>query len=260
MTDIGLAGDGGTDLRSPPRTELRNHTLIVTVASDDGRPVLDGRAYARLARTLREAAQDEAVRVVMLRGFSGCFCLGGDFSEFLDATRHQRLIAAVTDMFRTLATFPKPLLACVDGDAVGVGCTILFHCDLVVASSSSTFRVPFVDFGLVPDAATSILAPERLGYSAAFRFFCLGETLQVEDARRLELVSTISEDVEAETLALARTLAKKPTGALVQTKALLRGDAGLLCERIDREISLFHRALQDEVTLKRLARIARMAA
>ncbi len=64
-------------------------------------------------------------------------------------------------MFRTLATFPKPLLACVDGDAVGVGCTILFHCDMVIASAKSTFRVPFVDLGLVPDAATSILAPER---------------------------------------------------------------------------------------------------
>ena len=120
-----------------PQPEFRNHTLIVTVSSDDGRPVLDRRAYESLAKTFHEAAIDDNVRVVVLRGLAGCFCLGGDFSEFLDATKHQQLIAAVTDMFRTLATFPKPVLACVDGDAVGVGCTILFHCDMVIASTKA---------------------------------------------------------------------------------------------------------------------------
>ncbi|MGX9571190.1 MULTISPECIES: enoyl-CoA hydratase-related protein [unclassified Mesorhizobium] len=244
-----------------PQTEFRNHTLIVTVSSDDGRPVLDGRAYESLAKIFHEAAIDDDVRVVVLRGLAGCFCLGGDFSEFLDATKHQRLIAAVTDMFRTLATFPKPVLACVDGDAVGVGCTILFHCDMVIASDESTFRVPFVDFGLVPDAATSILAPQKLGYAGAFRFFCLGDTLSAEDARMLGLVTEIVVgDVEEATLGRARQLAKKPFAALLQTRDLLKGDTGALCDRIDQEISLFQQALQDDTTLKRLQRIARLAA
>jgi enoyl-CoA hydratase/carnithine racemase len=244
-----------------PQTEFRNHSLIVTVSSDDGRPVLDGRAYESLARIFHEAAIDDDVRVVVLRGLAGCFCLGGDFSEFLDATKHQRLIAAVTDMFRTLATFPKPVLACVDGDAVGVGCTILFHCDMVIASDESTFRVPFVDFGLVPDAATSILAPQKLGYAGAFRFFCLGDTLSAEDARMLGLVTEIvAGDVEEAALGRARQLAKKPVAALLQTRDLLKGDTGALCDRIDQEISLFQQALQDDATLKRLQRIARLAA
>ncbi|RWF71814.1 MAG: crotonase [Mesorhizobium sp.] len=244
-----------------PQTEFRNHTLIVTVSSDDGRPVLDGRAYESLAKIFHEAAIDDDVRVVVLRGLAGCFCLGGDFSEFLDATKHQRLIAAVTDMFRTLATFPKPVLACVDGDAVGVGCTILFHCDMVIASDESTFRVPFVDFGLVPDAATSILAPQKLGYAGAFRFFCLGDTLSAEDARMLGLVTEIVVgDVEEAALGRARQLAKKPVAALLQTRDLLKGDTGVLCDRIDQEISLFQQALQDDTTLKRLQRIARLAA
>ncbi len=159
------------DIRSDP--EFSNHITTITVASEEDRPFLDARAYERLARLLAQAAANDETRVVILRGLAGCFCLGGDFGEFLDPLRHENLIAAVTDMFRTLARFPKPILACVDGDAVGVGCTILFHCDLVVASPKSTFRVPFVDFGLVPDAATSILAPDRMGYGAAFRFFCL---------------------------------------------------------------------------------------
>lgn len=245
-----------------PESEFHNHTLTITVASRDGRPFLDGPAYRSLAASLREAAEDEETRVVILRGLSGCFCLGGDFSEFLDKTRHRDLIAAVSDMFRVLATFPKPLLGCVDGDAVGVGCTILFHCDLVVASPKSTFRVPFVDFGLVPDAATSILAPEKLGYTDAFRFFCLGETLGADEAHAMKVVSHLSGDADAEEMAvkLARTLAKKPPKSLQQTKTLLRGDENALCERIDREIRLFHGALQDETTIRRLARIARMAA
>ncbi|MER8480989.1 enoyl-CoA hydratase/isomerase family protein [Mesorhizobium sp. M1322] len=244
-----------------PQTEFRNHTLIVTVSSDDGRPVLDGRAYESLAKIFHEAAIDDDVRVVVLRGLAGCFCLGGDFSEFLDATKHQRLIAAVTDMFRTLATFPKPVLACVEGDAVGVGCTILFHCDMVIASDESTFRVPFVDFGLVPDAATSILAPQKLGYAGAFRFFCLGDTLGAEDARMLGLVTEIVVgDVEEAALGRARQLAKKPVAALLQTRDLLKGDTGALCDRIDQEISLFQQALQDDTTLRRLQRIARLAA
>lgn len=244
-----------------PQTEFRNHTLIVTVSSDDGRPVLDGRAYESLARIFHEAAIDDDVRVVVLRGLAGCFCLGGDFSEFLDATKHQRLIAAVTDMFRTLATFPKPVLACVDGDAVGVGCTILFHCDMVIASDESTFRVPFVDFGLVPDAATSILAPQKLGYAGAFRFFCLGDTLRAADARMLGLVTeVVVGDVEQAALGRARQLAKKPVAALLQTRDLLKGDTGALCDRIDQEISLFQQALQDDSTLRRLQRIARLAA
>jgi enoyl-CoA hydratase/carnithine racemase len=243
------------------QTEFRNHTLIVTVSSDDGRPVLDRRAYESLAKTFHEAAVDDDVRVVVLRGLAGCFCLGGDFSEFLAATKHQRLIAAVTDMFRTLATFPKPVLACVDGGAVGVGCTILFHCDMVIASDESTFRVPFVDFGLVPDAATSILAPQKLGYAGAFRFFCLGDTLSAEDARMLGLVTEIvAGDVEEAALGRARQLAKKPVAALLQTRDLLKGDTGALCDRIDQEISLFQQALQDDTTLRRLQRIARLAA
>jgi enoyl-CoA hydratase/carnithine racemase len=245
-------------------TEFRNHILTVTVAAEDGRPLLDRGAYDRLTATLRAAADDEEVRVVVLRGLDGCFCLGGDLSEFLDATKHQGLIEAVTGMFRTLATFPKPLLACVGGDAVGVGCTILFHCDMVIASAQSTFRVPFVDLGLVPDAATSILAPERLGYAAAFRFFCLGDTLTAAEAKDLGLVAEIapqiSATVEEWTFSRARQLAKKPVEALRQTRGLLRGDGNLLVDRIDQEIMLFHKALQDETTLRRLARIARLAA
>jgi enoyl-CoA hydratase/carnithine racemase len=245
-----------------PHSSVSNHIRTITVTSEDGRQVLDRRAYEELADLLDDAAGDPETRVVVLRGLSGCFCLGGDFSEFLDASRHPGLIAAVTALFRGLATFPKPILALVDGEAVGVGCTILFHCDMVVASPRSTFRVPFVDFGLVPDAATSILAPEKLGYAGAFRFFCLGETLGAADALRMGLLAETvpAEEIEDRVYMLARRLTKKPVQALLQTRGLLRGDGKALCERVDREINLFREALADETTLRRLKKIAQMAA
>ena len=103
-----------------------------------------------------------------------------------------------------------------------------------------------------PTSTTSILAPQKLGYAGAFRFFCLGDTLGAEDAKALGLVAEIVADGSAEEAAIgrARQLAKKP----------LKGDTGVLCDRIDREITLFQQALQDDTTLKRLQRIARLAA
>jgi enoyl-CoA hydratase/carnithine racemase len=238
------------------------NTLVLTVGAEDGRPILDRSAYVRLDAILSDAARNDDIKVVVLRGLAGCFCLGGDISEFLDDAKHERLIAAVTGLFRTLAGFPKPLIASVDGDAVGVGCTMLFHCDLVYATPRSTFRVPFVDLGLVPDAATSILAPQRLGYSRAFRFFCLGDPLTAEQALAIDLVSEVDRSGAPDRAALdaARSLARKPATALANAKALLKGDIQPLREVIDREILLFRDALRDEGTRRRLRLIARRAA
>lgn len=237
-----------------------NSVLTLSVISNSDRPFIDHRDYDRLANMLRYAADDSDTHVVVLRGLNGCFCKGGDIAEFLTADSKARLIASVTSMFRALATFPKPVIACVEGDAIGVGSTILFHCDAVVATPASRFRVPFVDYGLVPDAATSILAPRRMGYPAAFRFFCLGEELGAEEALRLGVVTMIADAQACAATAqdLARRLSRKPAEALQQTRILLRGDTRDLCMRIDEEIDLFRRALEKEATQKRLRRLSRM--
>ncbi len=234
----------------------------LSVISDRSRPLLDHREYERLASQLEKAARDPEVRIVVLRGLEGCFCRGGDIDEFLDQGGRSRLIAAVSAMFRSLATFPKPLIASVEGEAIGVGCTILFHCDVVVAERGARFRVPFVDYGLVPDAATSILAPRRMGYAEAFRFFCLGDELEASEARLLGFVSRVVGEGEGAACAsdIARKLARKPADSLRQTRALLRGDTTDLCDRIGEEIDLFRRALEEEVTQKRLRRLSRLAA
>ncbi|MEX0345257.1 MAG: enoyl-CoA hydratase-related protein [Rhizobiaceae bacterium] len=243
-------------------SNIVGHVQSIAITDTKGQAVLDRHSYEGLTNLLRQSAADPEVRVVVLRGISGCFCKGGDLSEFLDRTKHPLLISAVTDLFQTLAEFPKPLIASVDGDATGVGCTILFHCDMVFASERSTFRVPFVDFGLMPDAATSMLAPERMGYMNAFRFFCLGETLDVEAAKSCSIVSDLvsSEHIVSQTMLAARKLAKKPQHSLTRTRELLRGDRSGLRARIDHEIALFQCALQDERTIRRLSRIAKLAA
>ena len=241
-----------------------NSSLVVTLHDGTRGASLDRHSYNALAAILTDAARTDAIRSVILRGFAGCFCQGADLNEFTDPESYPGLIDAVTMYFRALADFPKPLLACVDGEATGVGCTTLFHCDMIFASSSSTFRVPFVDFGLVPDAATSLLAPERLGYTEAFRFFCLGQTLDAERALSIGLASELCDGSEEETFALAldvaRQVSKKPSIALETTRRLLRGEQRKVRNQIDREIELFRDALRDERTIRRIKRLARMAA
>ncbi len=245
-----------------PESKTVGHVQTIAITATEGQAVLDRHSYEVLTELLRQSAADPNIRVVVLRGISGCFCKGGDLSEFLDRTKHVMLISAVTDLFLTLVEFPKPLVASVDGDAIGVGCTILFHCDMIFASERSTFRVPFVDLGLIPDAATSMLAPERMGYADAFRFFCLGETFSAKMAKSSSIVSEMvgSKEIEARTLYVARQLAKKPQHSLTRTRELLRGDRTGLRGRIDHEIALFQCALQDERTIRRLSKIAKLAA
>jgi enoyl-CoA hydratase/carnithine racemase len=238
------------------------HTQIVSLSADNGRPALDKTAYTHLTEILDEAAANADLRCVVLRGLDGCFCSGADLNEFTEPHLYPSLIAAVTGYFRALASFPKPLFACVEGEATGVGCTTLFHCDLIFASPHSSFRVPFVDFGLVPDAATSILAPIRLGYAAAFRFFCLGEQLDAQGARDIGLVTDLCTERSPmeEALDVAKRAARKPAHAMETARRLLRFDVDQLYKQIDCEIELFRDALDDDATRRRLRRLARMAA
>lgn len=248
----------------PTEIETSRHAsaLIISLNADNGRPALDKTAYLRLTGILGDAAAETEIRSVIFRGLDGCFCTGADLNEFTEPQFYPTLITAVTGYFRALAAFPKPLFACVEGEATGVGCTTLFHCDLVFASPESSFRVPFVDFGLVPDAATSILAPMRLGYAAAFRFFCLGEQLSADDACEIGLVTDLCSEQRPleEALEVARRVSRKPAHAMETARSLLRNDVELLNRQIDREIALFRDALDDDATLRRLRRLARLAA
>ena len=203
--------------------------------------------YEALYRGLREAQADAAVRVVLLGGEGAGFCAGNDLNDFLSGPPFSGE-HPVMGFLHTLATFEKPLLAAVHGQTVGIGVTLLLHCDLVVAARSAQLSMPFVALGLVPEAASSLLLPRLVGQQRAAELLFLGKPFDAATAERLGLVNRVVEEAVllAEARVLARALARQPSGALLATRRLLRGDPEQVRARIEAEARIFATQLQSE--------------
>jgi len=203
--------------------------------------------YQALGEALRAAQADEAVRAVLLSGAGAGFCAGNDLQDFLSGPAFTPA-HPVLALLRTLATFGKPLLAAVHGQAVGIGVTMLLHCDLVVATRNAQLSMPFVALGLVPEAGSSLLLPRLVGQQRAAELLLLGKPVDAATAERFGLVNRVVEEEalldEARKLALA--VATQPVGALSATRRLLRGDPAELLARIDEEARIFGAQLQSE--------------
>jgi enoyl-CoA hydratase/carnithine racemase len=180
--------------------------------------------YEALIGALKEADADPSVRVVLLCAAGSAFCAGNDLGDFLAAS------GLVTDsppirFIEALVTFPKPIVAAVGGAAVGIGATMLLHCELVYASEAARLSMPFVSLGLVPEAASSLLLPERVGHLIASEMLLLGTPVEARRAVELRLVNeVVTPASELLTFARgkARELAQRPPRAVRTTKALLR--------------------------------------
>lgn len=205
--------------------------------------------YAAMAAALEAAARDPDIAVTLLLGTPGAFSAGNDLGEFrdydgdnaggLDEEASLRLL-------RLLATGDKPLVAAVDGLAVGIGTTMLLHFDLVYASPKARFKTPFLDLALVPEAASSLIMPRRMGYVRAFEMLCMGEWLDAERALSAGLINAIvlPENLESHARAAAVALARKPQQALAMTRRLMRGDPADLMARMKEENRLFDERLR----------------
>ncbi len=187
--------------------------------------------YARMTEALKTANDDPSIRVSAFLGTEGCFSAGNDMADFLAFAMGGSLGAEVLDFLQALATARKPMVSGVDGLAIGIGTTIHMHCDLTIASDRSVFKTPFVDLALVPEAASSLIAPRIMGHQRAFALLAAGEAFSAEEAREAGLIwrVTTPAEVEAETLALAAKLAAKPPRG-VEDRArsharLARGDS-----------------------------------
>ena len=201
--------------------------------------------YAAMANALADAEADGAVHALVLQGHETIFSAGNDIGDFLMAPAATQ-DAPVFRFLRGISTFSKPLLAAVCGPAVGIGTTLLFHCDLVYAGDNAAFSMPFVNLGLCPEAASSYLAPQLMGYGRAAEALLLGEPFLAESALEMGLISRIVPPAEAAALAQrqARKLAAKPLGSLVETKRLMKkGQASLVAERMVEEGASFGRLL-----------------
>lgn len=215
---------------------------------------LDRDAYRALIATLEEARRDPETRAVVFAGAGGVFTAGNDLADFRDFLEKLDEFPAL-HFVRALAAFEKPMVAAVAGDAIGVGTTMLFHCDLVYAAPQARLRMPFIDLGLVPEAGASLLVPQRLGTARAAQYLLLGEAFSGEEAHRLGLVNALAapEGVLDLAMTAAQALAAKPAEALLAARRLLRGDPAELLARIDAEAALFAKALASPETRARLA-------
>ncbi len=203
--------------------------------------------YAQCADAMEQAAQDPAVRVLVWQGHETVFSAGNDIADFLAHPPSSR-DAPVFRLLRALATFPKPLLAAVCGPAVGIGTTMLFHCDLVYAGDNAAFAMPFVNLGLCPEAGASLLVPQMLGYHRAAEALLLGEPFMAEAALEVGLANRVVPPTEANGVAQAqaRKLALKPVSSLLATKRLMKqGQAAQVMAQIETEAEEFGRMLRE---------------
>jgi len=202
--------------------------------------------YAALVDALAGAGASAATRVIVIAGAPGAFCAGNDLQDFLNATQNaEGLAPPLIGFLYALARAEKPLVAAVSGLAVGIGTTMLLHCDHVVAASDARFSTPFVHLGLVPEAASSLLAPRRMGHARAFSLLAMGRPLDAAGALAAGLVNTVVApgEVEAEAMQAAREIAALPAQALAATRRLLRGSPDEVIRRIDEEAAEFKRRL-----------------
>jgi enoyl-CoA hydratase/carnithine racemase len=179
--------------------------------------------YGALAEGLARAEQDSTVRVVLIQGHETVFSAGNDIGDFLNKPPAGE-DSPVFRFLHGIARFPKPLLAAVCGPAVGVGTTMLFHCDLVYAGDNAAFSMPFVNLGLCPEAASSLLVPQMLGYHRAAEALMLGEPFFAEAAMEVGLVNRVlpPTEVNGYANAQARKLASKPITSLLEIKRLMK--------------------------------------
>ncbi len=214
----------------------------------------DRDAYLAMIDALDAAQGDAEVRAVVFAGAGADFTAGNDLTDFRDFLERPGEFPALT-FVRKIAAFEKPMVAAVAGDAVGVGTTMLFHCDLVYASPDARLRMPFIDLGLVPEAGASLLVPRRMGMARAAQFLLLGDGFSGEEALALGLVNALAppESVLETAMEAAERLAAKPAAALQASRQLMRGDPAEILARIDEEATLFAKALASPTTRERLA-------
>ena len=184
--------------------------------------------YRQMADALAAAKVDAGVRVVVFQGDIAIFSAGNDIADFLKQASTPGAMGADAPVWRFLqevSAFPKPLIAAVCGPAVGIGTTLLLHCDLVYAGDNAAFSLPFINLGVCPEAASSLLLPQMLGYHRAAEALLLGEPFMAEAALEVGLVNRVlpPTEVNAYAQAQAKKLAAKPLSALIETKRLMKG-------------------------------------
>lgn len=233
--------------------------LKLTLARADKKNALTQAMYTALANALTRAETDASVRVVLLEAEGDVFSAGNDLGDFaaVAAGKLDRTSMTTQSFLNALAHARKPIVAAVNGLAVGIGVTMLLHCDLVFVADDAKLSTPFVNLALVPEAASSVLLQARIGYVRAYAMFALGEPIDGRTAAAIGLANAAlpASEVRGAALAAARKLASKPLGALLATKQLMR-DGAALAAIIAKESEIFGARLQSPETAEALRAFA----
>ena len=226
------------------RIQDKDGVRTIAFARPEKKNAITGEMYLKIVDALNSAAADPEIKVVLFASTNENFTAGNDVGDFA-ANPPNGPDAPVIQLLKLLCEFKKPLVAAVPGLAIGIGTTLLLHCDLVYASDTAKFKMPFVDLGLVPEAGSSQLLVQLMGHQRAAELLLLGEAFDANRALALGIVNQVVPQTELLGLARAKAaqLAAKPTNALIASKALMKREPEPLWERVQHEAKLFSEAL-----------------
>lgn len=226
--------------------------LEVFINRPQNRNALDDEMYGQLSKLFSHAAENNAIKGLLISGIGDHFCAGNDLNDFANwpemARSGQEL--PVTQLMKQIITFPKPIIASIRGATVGIGATLLLHCDMVIGSKSTRIIYPFTSLGLVPEFASTLLLPERIGQSRARQILLLGEAIDGEEAYRLGIISTLCDDdtLTDFTQRKCEQINKLPAYSLQYSKQLIQTPERqqLLLQQVEKETALFLQCLDKE--------------
>ena len=227
--------------------EQVDQVLHLTLNRPEKKNAITQSMYSTLAHNLNQAAGDFSIRSVVISGAGKAFTAGNDIMDFMN--EEITMSSPVFHFLKALHDFPKPLIAAVHGNAVGIGTTMLMHCDLVYAAADTTFSMPFVTLGLVPEAGSSILFPRLVGHAKASEIFLTGRSFGADEALSLGLINGIEDDPTRKSLEIAEVIAHQPPTAVLNTKALLKSSSHIAVENVmQAEGEMFRIALASDET------------
>jgi len=227
-------------------TSLSGGVLQIRISRPEKKNALTSDMYAAMAQAMIQADKNEAVKVITITGSGDCFTSGNDVADFLKRDTSSSDERPVGTFLATIASLQKPLIAAVNGMAIGIGVTMLLHCDLVYAAESATFQMPFTNLGVVPEAASSQLLPQMVGYHRAAELMFFGERIDARRALEIGLVNAVCPVAELASLTASRAsaLAAKPASSVLATKTLMRRAPESMAARMSLENAEFARLLQ----------------
>ena len=219
-------------------------TRVISLRRPEKKNAITQDMYRAMSDAIDKAQNNPAIRCIIITGGSGVFTAGNDLEDFLkDGTSNPDVPRAsnAAKFLYSLAHNAKPIIAAVDGIAIGIGTTMLFHCDYVLASKTATFSTPFINLGLVPEGASSLLAPRAMGHQRAFAMLVMGRKLSADEAHAAGFVNVVVAPghTEAEARKVAREICALPAEAVAISRKLLRPSPEDMTRRIDQEGHLF---------------------